>query len=56
MFVGCVVVWASAVNFGPFVYDTAAVVWAAAASVSADVFVLAAAATVVLAAETVCFG
>ena len=32
MFVGCVVVWAAAVNFGHFVDDTA-VVWAANAAV-----------------------
>ena len=54
MFVGCVVEWAAAVNFGEFVDDAAAVVWAAGAAVSADVFVLAAAvAAVVLAAVTV---
>ena len=42
IFVGCVVAWAAAVNFGQFVGNAAAVVWAAAA-VSAEVFVLAAA-------------
>ena len=51
MFLRCVVVWAAAVNFGQFVDDDAAVVWAAAA-VSADTFVLVIAA-VILAAVTV---
>ena len=33
MFADCVVVWAAAVNFGHFVDDAAAVVWAAVADV-----------------------
>ena len=41
MFVGCVVVWAAALEFGQFVDAAGAVVWAAAA-VLANVFVLAA--------------
>ena len=50
MFVGCVV-WVAAVNFGQFVDDDAAIVWAAAAAVLADVFGLAVdAAAIVLAA------
>ena len=49
-FVGCVVVWAAAVNCGPLADDAAGVVWATATAVLADVFVLAA---VVLAAVTV---
>ena len=44
MFVGCVVVWASAVNFGQSVHNAAAVAWTAAAVVSTDMFGLAAAA------------
>ena len=54
--VDCVVVWAAAaaaVNFGKFVDDAAAVVWAVAAAVSADVFVWAVAAAAILAAVTV---
>ena len=51
MFVGCVVISAVAVKFRQFVDAPAAIVWAAA--VSADVFVLAAAVPVVLAAVTV---
>ena len=43
MFVGCIVLWAAAVTFGQFVDAT----------VSADVFGLAVAAAVVLAAVTV---
>ena len=51
MFSDCVVVWATAVNFGQFVDDAAAVVvWAAAAAVMADELVLAVA---ILAALTV---
>ena len=52
LFVGCLV-WAAAVNFGQFADDDAAVVWAAAAVVSPDVFVLASVNAVALAAVTV---
>ena len=50
LFVGCLVAWAAAVNFGQFVDEAAAVVWTTAAAASADVFVLAAADAVALTA------